>query len=445
MTDLPRETVHRPNIVYIHSHDTGRYIQPYGYPVSTPAYQRLAEGGVVFRQAFSAAPTCSPSRAALLTGQSPHSAGMLGLAHRGFTLREPTQHLASTLRDNGYRTVLAGAQHVLPAGGDFGQIGYTEVRIPEDGSSESHARAAVQVLEEQSASANGPLFLDIGFSDTHRPFPEVEPGADAYVRAPANFPDTPETRRDFAAYLASLERLDRAVGTVLDTLDRTGLAESTLVVCTTDHGLAFPSMKCNLTDHGLGVLLIVRGPDGFSGGQVCDALVSHVDVYPTICDVASIDPPAWLQGHSLLPIVRGETTEIREDVFGEVTYHAAYEPQRSIRTSRWTLIVRHGDRGRVVLPNIDESPTRAFLLEHGWDQRPADAIQLYDNLLDPMQTRNLASEPSHAATVAELSARLRNWMKRTSDPLLDGPVPLPPGAIATDVDAMSPESGISQP
>src|SRR5688572_26770078 len=69
-----------PNIIYIHSHDTGRYIQPYGYPVPTPNLQRLAESGILFRQAYSAAPTCSPSRGALVTGQSPHSAGILGLA-----------------------------------------------------------------------------------------------------------------------------------------------------------------------------------------------------------------------------------------------------------------------------------------------------------------------------------------------------------------------------
>jgi arylsulfatase A-like enzyme len=78
----------RPNILYIHSHDTGRYVQPYGHAIPTPNLQRLAEQGVLFRQAYSAAPTCSPSRAGLLTGQCAHSSGMLGLAHRGFSLRD---------------------------------------------------------------------------------------------------------------------------------------------------------------------------------------------------------------------------------------------------------------------------------------------------------------------------------------------------------------------
>ena len=88
----------RPNVLYLHSHDTGRYVQPYGHPVPTPAYQRLAQEGVLFRQNFCLGPTCSPSRAALLTGQTPHSCGQLGLAHRGFELQHPERHLAWALR-----------------------------------------------------------------------------------------------------------------------------------------------------------------------------------------------------------------------------------------------------------------------------------------------------------------------------------------------------------
>ncbi len=101
-----------PNILYIHSHDTGRYVQPYGYGVATPCIQRLAAEGVLFRQAFCAAPTCSPSRAALLTGQSAHSSGMLGLAHRGWKLHDYGQHILHTLKKIGYHTALAGIQHI---------------------------------------------------------------------------------------------------------------------------------------------------------------------------------------------------------------------------------------------------------------------------------------------------------------------------------------------
>ena len=96
----------RPNVLYLHSHDTGRYVQPYGYPVPTPNIQHMADQGVLFRQAFCAAPVCSGSRAALLTGQCTHATGMLGLAHRGYRLYHPERHIVNVLRDAGYWTGL---------------------------------------------------------------------------------------------------------------------------------------------------------------------------------------------------------------------------------------------------------------------------------------------------------------------------------------------------
>lgn len=122
-----------PNIIYIHSHDTGRYIQPYGHDIPTPNLQRLAEGGILFRNAFCAAPTCSPSRADLLTGQSPHSTGMTGLVNHGWELADFNQHLVHTLRTAEYYSILAGLQHVILAGlqhvaKDPDSIGFDEIR-----------------------------------------------------------------------------------------------------------------------------------------------------------------------------------------------------------------------------------------------------------------------------------------------------------------------------
>src|SRR5207302_619135 len=125
--------------------------------------------------------------------------------------------------------------------------------------------------------------------------------------------------------------LDRGVGAVLDALDATGMARDTLVICTTDHGTAFPGAKATLSDRGIGVMLMLRGPGGFAGGKASDALVSHIDLYPTICDVLEIPHPSWLQGRSLMPIVTGAAEEVRDAVFAEGTYHAAYEPQRAMR------------------------------------------------------------------------------------------------------------------
>ena len=424
-------TASRPNILYVHSHDTGRYVSPYGFAVDTPNYQRLAEEGFLFRQAFTSAPTCSPSRAGLLTGQSPHSAGMLGLTHRGFRLNDPSQHIATTLRDNGYRTGLYGIQHV--GSGDPGELGYQHVEQYEDRSWSSIAPRAVEAIRMHGRDAAGePFFMDVGFVETHRPFPPVDPEEGRYVRPPAPLSDAPETRYDMATYHASARQLDTAMGMILDALDEAGLAESTLVIATTDHGIAFPLMKCNCTDHGTGVLLIMRGPGGFSGGKVSEALVSQVDVFPTVCDVLQIDHPAWLQGTSLLPVIDGTQAEVNEEIFAEVTYHAAYEPQRAIRTRRWTYIRRFDDRELPVLPNCDDGESRDYLLHNGWDQRPIDREQLYDNLFDPVQSRNVIDDPASADVADELRDRLRAWMERTADPLLDGPVPLPAGAAVND-------------
>ncbi len=124
LPSLAQTGPHRPNILYIHSHDSGRYLQPYGHAVPAPNLQRLAEGGVLFRHAFSAAPTCSPSRASLLTGMCPHSNGMLGLAHRGFALHDYRQHVLHTLRAAGYHSALIGLQHIAK---DPATIGYDTV------------------------------------------------------------------------------------------------------------------------------------------------------------------------------------------------------------------------------------------------------------------------------------------------------------------------------
>jgi arylsulfatase A-like enzyme len=423
--------VGRPNILYIHSHDTGRYVSPYGHAVDTPNYQRLAEEGILFRQAFTSAPTCSPSRAGLLTGQSPHSAGMLGLAHRGFRLHEPGQQLATILRDNGYATTLAGVQHVHS--GDAPALGYQNTRGGEERDYRTVAANAVAALRNHASSGtDAPFFLDAGFVETHRPYPEVDEADSRYVQPPPHLPNTPQTRLDMARYGASVRDLDTGLGTVLDALDETGLAANTLVICTTDHGLAFPGMKCNLTDTGTGVLLIVRGPGGFAGGQVCDSLISQIDIYPTVCEVLGIERPAWLQGTSIMPVVREEAEEVNDAIYAEVTYHAAYEPQRAIRTREWLYVERFGERDLPVLPNCDDGESRDFLLGQGWGERRVDRAQLYDNTFDPMQRRNLASDDAYASVAADLRSRLRDWMERTGDPLLDGPVPLPVGASTND-------------
>jgi len=424
----------KPNILYIHSHDTGRYLQPYGHAIPTPNLQRLAERGVLFRRAYCAAPTCSPSRAALLTGQSPHSAGMLGLANRHFRLRDFNQHIIHTLKGAGYTSALAGIQHLSGRRyhGGAADVGYDQV-LTED-RSQTHIAAAdfIRSMPEE------PFWLTVGFFETHREFPTEHDVNPDYVQPPALFPDTPGTRQDMANYIAMAKILDDKIGQVLRALDETGLRENTLVIYTTDHGLAFPDMKCNLTDHGIGVALIMDGPAPFSGGRAIDAMVSHIDIFPTVCDTLGIDEPDWLQGHSILPLLTGERESIRDELFAEVSYHAAYEPKRAVRSERYKYIRRYDGRSSPVLSNIDDGFTKSEWLEAGYGESEIAPERLYDTWLDPVERVNLIDSAEHADVLEDMRARLDRWMRATDDPLLQGPVPAPPGVELNNPDGLSP-------
>jgi N-sulfoglucosamine sulfohydrolase len=422
----------RPNILYLHSHDTGRYVQPYGYGVPTPHIQRLAEQGALFRQAFCAASTCSASRACLLTGQYAHSNGMLGLAHRGWSLNDYNHHIVHTLHDVGYHSVLIGEQHISKRPD---VIGYDRVIKIATTRASDVAPVTIDVLRNPPGR---PFFLSVGFFETHREFFRPAPGEDRYVMPPPNLPDTPQTRSDMAAFVASVRSLDYGIGTVLGELSDLGLADDTLVICTTDHGMAFPGAKTTLTDRGIGVFLIMRGPGGFEGGRVSDALVSHIDLFPTVCDLLEIDAPSFLQGQSLMPLIKGERESVRDAIFAEGTYHAAYEPQRAVRTPRWKFIKRFGEAHTPVLVNADDSPSKDLWVQAGWGEQTIDEEQLYDLLFDPNEARNLGADPAAQPVMDELRAMLERWMEETDDPLLDGPVPPPPGAEYNDPDQLSP-------
>ena len=182
------------------------------------------------------------------------------------------------------------------------------------------------------------------------------------------------------------------------------MAENTLIVCTTDHGLPFPNMKCNLTDFGWGVSLIMRGPGPFRGGKVCDALVSQLDIYPTITEMLGLKRPDWLEGRSLLCILRGDVKEVNDEVFAEVNLHASYEPKRAVRTQRYKYIRRYDGRKTPVLPNSDDSPSKSLWLEYGWKQRPVPGEELFDLIFDPCESNNPVGDPASGAALREMRA-----------------------------------------
>lgn len=168
-----------------------------------------------------------------------------------------------------------------------------------------------------------------------------------------------------------------------------------------------------------------------------DALISQIDIFPTLCHLLEIDAPSWLQGHSFLPIVRGEVEAVHDAIFAEVTYHAAYEPTRAIRTERWKYIRRFDEHAGPVLPNCDDGLSKDLLLDAGWRDHARPMEQLYDLLFDPMEAANLVEHVAFAPVLQQMRARLEKWMRETNDPLLDGSVAAPHGAELNDPDQRS--------
>ncbi|MCW3029887.1 MAG: sulfatase, partial [Solirubrobacterales bacterium] len=336
------------------------------------------------------------------------------------------------LRDAGYTSTLIGEQHISK---DPQAIGYDEVIKVPTTHVESVAPLAIEVL---GRPRERPLFLSVGFFETHREF--LGPGSlrDVhYSKPPNNLPDAREVRADVAAFKASARSLDHGVGVVLNELDSGRLSENTIVIFTTDHGMPFPGAKATLYDRGLGVMLILRGPEPFGGGRVHDGLVSHIDLYPTLCEHLEIERPPFLQGVSLMPLLRGERDQVREEIFAGSTWHAAYEPQRAVRTRRHKYIRRWGERRTPVLANTDDGPSKDLLLAAGWGEREIATEQLYDLVFDPNEANNLIEDGRYSDVLGDLRGRLERWMVETEDPLLAGHVDPPPGVDINTPDQRS--------
>lgn len=437
----------RPNILFLHSHNTGQFVEPYGYAVPTPNLMRLAREGVLFRRSYAAAPTCSPSRASFLTGMVPHAAGMLGLAHRGFRMADYNRHIARVLQNHGYCTALAGVEHTAP---DPATVGYEQILSHDDTNYPDNIDrlgAVPAVVDFLLNRAREPFFLSVGLNETHRPFPAARPDQypveDPRFALPVQpFPDAPVTRAEAADFKAAARTMDGAYGAVLQALDDASLADNTIVFCFSDHGLQFPLHMCNLTDRGIAVYLIIRGP-GLPRGQVVDAMVSLIDLVPTAYAACGIDVPSFVDGRALQPLVKGQADVLHRAIYAEVNYHAAYEPMRCIRTEGYKYIRRFDERANLVLPNVDDTPSKRFLLENGWKEQIQEQEMLYDLCFDPHEMNNRVSDPQYEAHVVRLRTQLDEWMRRTGDPLVtEKVVSAPPGSKINDPDDLSPRDPV---
>lgn len=427
------------NVVYLHTHDSGRVLSPYGYRVPTPNLEAFAKDAAVFRNCFCAGPTCSPSRASMLTGTYPHQNGMLGLAQRGFHL-DYEKHLVRYLNRHDYHTVLCGIQHeagwYLDEGGGA-LIGYQE-ELTEDSSGYrqedlvdwdiKNAKKVCEWLEQDSGEK--PFFLSYGMYATHRRYPDTvaENIYKEFVLPPPPVPDSPETREDFARYMTSLQKADACAGMILDTLKRLGRMDDTIIFFTTDHGLANPFCKCTLFDSGIGVAFMIRVPGSETNGTVIDGLASHVDVFPTLCDLLQLEKPDYLEGVSLAPMLEEGKRSVRDEIFAEVNFHTSYEPIRCVRTERYKYI-RYYDKDylKINRSNIDESLTKAYLMEHGLERQVKYEEGLYDLLYDTGERNNLAGNPNYQEIKSQLAARLEAHLEKTGDPIRHGAIPVQSG------------------
>ncbi|MBC2607076.1 sulfatase family protein [Pelagicoccus albus] len=435
------------NIVYLHAHDAGRWIQPYGYNVSTPNLQKFAEQGVTFRQAFATAPTCGPSRSSLLSGQYPHQIDMYGLpGSQGWEFPDYNQHLARHLQNNGYLTALAGCQHECD-GNDLSPLNYDRIlndpNRPEEGQFYPDTLCYVdKFLAEQSQNKGKPFFLSVGIDEPHRNNigrPELGIGSESalfsktryydpekldsrYLSPPPYLPDTPATRQDTASLHEGVRLMDEYMGHVLYSLSQYGFDDNTLVIVTTDHGIEFPGGKKTLSDQGLGVMLMLRDPETYKGGKVVDALVSQLDLYPTVMEAAGIEKPDWLEGTSLSNLTSGKTNSEHRELYGEQTYHGSLEALRCIRTERYKLVLRHDSQGPL-MPH--DGPSYEIMRDYGYYKRDLGKVELFDLYLDPLEAYNRAEDPAYLEIREKLTKRIYAWMEQTNDPFPSGEFPKP--------------------
>ena len=415
------------------THDIGRHLHCYGIgSVASPHLDALASQGVMFRRAFCTAPQCSPSRASLATGLYPHNNGVLGLAHHGFDWDLAVPHAAATLAALGLETHLFGGQHVSlhPE-----RLGFARIHPPDrsrgNASGDSIAAGVEEVLR---GAGEKRLYLEINFEETHRPYPALtnDQLRDAHPQVPAYLPAGPEAAGELAALEVAIAQMDAAVGRVLSALESAGRAENAMVVFTTDHGLAMPRAKCTLYDPGLEVALMLRWPGGEVRQGEASALVSNIDVLPTLLEAAGASLSTGLSGRSLMPVLRGETVEHRDAIFAEKTFHSYYDPMRCVRTRRHKYIRNFESAFAVEVPGDIQAGATFRANPSLYSKDRPSVVELYDLESDPLEQRNLAGAPNLRDVERELSARLWRWMRETDDPLLQGPVASPRYRLAME-------------
>lgn len=429
----------QPNVVLIHCHDLGRWLPVYGMPhVPAPSIAEFAQRAVVFENAHSAAPLCSPARGSLFTGLSPYVNGVQGLVHRAWRYREGVRTAPELLRDLGYRSALIGLQHenVDPTVLGFDQVvglGY----LPRTGQVVETARNWLSQLP--SAKTTHPIFLTIGTWEVHRPWPaeDYRPADPDAVDVPGYLPDNDHTREDIAAFYGSIRQFDEGFRQLIEAIDKALDPSNTMIVFTTDHGAPFPRAKSTLYDAGTGVSLIIRPPAAWAiPPRRINSIVSHLDLVPTLLDAAGGMPDSELEGTSLLPLLSNDSWPEERVIFTAKSYHDTYDPKRAARSIEFAYIRNYEEGPQLQLPgDLEASITRSGMSDSYLKARLPE--ELYDRRNDPNELDNVVHQEKYQAVVDEYRGLLQDWLHRTGDPIEQQAIePAPPRSRA--VDALAP-------
>jgi len=417
-----------PNIIFIIADDVSlEDIGVYGNKrIRTPHIDRLARNGLRFDNVFLTASSCSPSRISILTGRYPHNTGAAELH------TEAPSHLVffpEVLRNAGYFTALAGKWHE----GRHTERAYDTLLVDKKANGEGGEAQWLSLLK--SVPANRPFFLWLSPYDAHRDWSADSAFARPYkpeeVYVPEMLADDADTRRDLASYYNEITRMDEYIGRLTGELERRNLLGNTLIVFTSDNPRAFTGSKTRLRDNGIRTPFVMHWPKGIrKAGHTSEALISSIDIAPTLLQAAGVQIPREIQGKSFFRLISSPGLPFRQYVFAEHNWHDYEAYERAVRTADYLYVLN--ERGSFTNEGpIDavQSPAAQSLkaLKAGkgltpYQQEayihPRPREELYDNRKDPAQVYNMIGDKTLDAA-QQLRRVLRQWQQETGDTLPD--------------------------
>jgi N-sulfoglucosamine sulfohydrolase len=415
-----------PNIVVFISDDhTLRDSSVYGSKdMATPHMDKLAAAGLTFDRAFAPSPSCAPSRGAMLTGLMP---ARNGAEPNHSEPRADIKKLPAYLQELGYEVVAFGKVGHYNQTADYGfdqveHTGYHEdIAIP----------AALEWLRNRQSEK--PLALFVGCNWPHVPWPQTAEGHNPQeLTIPDNHVDTPMTRRFRGKYYAAIGRMDADLGLVYQ-LAQDKFGTNFFFLHFSDQGAQWPFGKWCLYDDGIRTPMIAVWPGHIAPGTRTTAMVSLVDVLPTLVDVAGGKAPENLDGRSFEKVLLGQTNHLRDYIFSTHSGDGNMNvyPSRCVRDERWKYILNLHPEFKFTshvteVAGEDGNYWKSWLQKSKSDSAAADKVQryqqrpgeeLYDILSDPLEQHNLAGTPTNAAVVARMRNVLNAWMKEQGDQL----------------------------